>query len=66
MNSFGNRMATREGERPQDDAPVASRETLALVTWSDGEAALVHNLLEQYGIPSPSRRCSASSSTASS
>lgn len=52
MNPFGNRMATREGERPQDDAPVASRETLALVTWSDGEAALVHNLLEQYGIPS--------------
>jgi putative signal transducing protein len=45
-------MATREGERPEDDVPVASRETLALVTWSDGEAALVHNLLEQYGIPS--------------
>ena len=42
----------REREQPDEDLPVASRETLALKTWSDGEAALVHNLLGEYGIPS--------------
>lgn len=52
MNVLEHIMATREGERPDEDVPRASRETLALRTWSDGEAALVHNLLEQYGIPS--------------
>ena len=45
-------MAMREREQPDDEVPVASRETLALTTWSDGEAALVHNLLGEYGIPS--------------
>ena len=42
----------RENERPDDEVPETSRETLALRTWSDGEAALVHNLLGEYGIPS--------------
>ena len=41
-----------ERERQDDEVPQAVRETLALTTWSDGEAALVHNLLEEYGIPS--------------
>lgn len=45
-------MAMRERERPDEDVPATSRETIALRTWSDGEAALVHNLLQEYGIPS--------------
>ena len=45
-------MTMGERERPDENAPGTTRETLALITWSDGEAALVHNLLGEYGIPS--------------
>jgi hypothetical protein len=39
-------------EPPQGtDAGGGAREALLLRTWSDGEASVVQQLLEQYGIP---------------